>query len=248
MTANKLTRVCASCGIEKPISAFLQLTGAQGTTYGSICATCRSRDARQAKTVIKDDSSSSTTGHRIGAKQKAFIDKELYRQLKESQELDKKERNKKDESIKEKTDKTITKEKSEKKHRQTFIEKSKTEFFNKGQFLTNRESKFKAALTEQERNTLTKAEQEISNLEFRKVATDFSALHHPLQGGRLELTGLPFLEFIDKVLGEQAPISKVLKQIYAKPKTTSQEKLSKPIQQQNEQETLNFMRRNMKKP
>ena len=123
MTVKKLTRVCASCGIEKPISAFLQLTGAHGTTYGAVCATCRSRDARKAKTPApKDESSSSTSGHRIGAKQKAFIDKELYRQLKEFQESDKKERNKKEELTKEKFEKVSTKEKAEKLHRKTYIE------------------------------------------------------------------------------------------------------------------------------
>src|SRR5690349_18583867 len=92
MTDQKPTRVCASCGIEKPLAAFLQLSEKHGTVYGNICVTCRS----EGKTLKKEDKTedertTNPTGARIGAKEKIYADEDNKRHLKNLKELYRKE-------------------------------------------------------------------------------------------------------------------------------------------------------------
>ena len=87
----KLTRTCSACGIEKPLSAFLQISGTQGTLYGAICATCRSAGitGKKPTTSLDEGTTSASSGSRIGVKEKVFIEKEQFekKELKKIQPL-----------------------------------------------------------------------------------------------------------------------------------------------------------------
>src|SRR3990167_11420340 len=77
-----LSKTCAACGLQKPLSAFLQLTDA-GTSYGNICSTCRKAgaDIKKPKTEA-EDSTTSVSGHKIDTKTKIHgdIDKKQIKQ------------------------------------------------------------------------------------------------------------------------------------------------------------------------
>ncbi|VVC75127.1 hypothetical protein AQUSIP_04030 [Aquicella siphonis] len=119
-----LTKTCASCGEQKPLSEFLQLAGAQGTTYGNICASCRKtqmeKDAGHKDT---DEVTTRTTGVKIDskAKVKGDIDKLEFRKQMETEYFD--EREKTEEKEIKQTQKTQHTAREEKKHREGFLEK-----------------------------------------------------------------------------------------------------------------------------
>lgn len=77
----KITKVCTSCGQRKPLSAFMQIAGPEGTTYTQICAECR-RANLKATPIEKDESTTSDSKHNIDAKTKvkAETDKRKLRQ------------------------------------------------------------------------------------------------------------------------------------------------------------------------
>jgi len=95
MTKDKqLFRTCAACGLDKPLSAFLQLGSEPGTHYGFVCATCRKEGRTPPSNIITDDESTTVkTGKRIGSKEKVFAAKEKKLKLKDLKELFRKEVN-----------------------------------------------------------------------------------------------------------------------------------------------------------
>lgn len=140
MSQNQLTRVCAACGIEKPLSAFLEISGKQGNTYGNICATCRSQGKTAPVTNDDDSGSSRSIGHRISTKEKVYAETETKRQIKDLKELYRQEINKKDERLDKKIKQTDLIEQERKNHRTNYIEaKQKT-------FLDNKREKVESAI------------------------------------------------------------------------------------------------------
>jgi hypothetical protein len=130
---NQLNKTCMSCGLQKQISAFLQISGPEGTSYGSICATCRGSGLGKAVVIPENESeerhSSSSTGLKIDAKAKVHLDIEK-KQFKQNQKETEIKETKKLESIKEDIlDRKEKKEDAELKHRQSYIEPKKTEGF-----------------------------------------------------------------------------------------------------------------------
>lgn len=119
-----LTKTCSSCGQQKPLSAFLELTGSQGTTYGNICASCRKSHIEKLNQPAEpEESTTSTTGLKIDAKVKVKgeIDKrELFKQT-EEQYLE--EREKQEDKQLKHEQKVEHVAEDEKKHRKDFIEK-----------------------------------------------------------------------------------------------------------------------------
>ena len=119
----QLTKTCSSCGLQKPLSAFLQLAGLQGALYGSICSSCRKSD-KDKKSVEPNESTTSTSGVKIDSKAKIQmdIDKRKHRQAVEERYHEDKEKSDKRQSQQAlKVEKVIT---DEKKHRQDFLKKS----------------------------------------------------------------------------------------------------------------------------
>ena len=68
-----LTKTCSSCGQQKPLSAFLQLAGAKGSMYGNICASCRKTVATQGHKET-DEGTTRKADHRIGSEEKVHGD------------------------------------------------------------------------------------------------------------------------------------------------------------------------------
>lgn len=83
-----LTRICAACGMEKPLSVFLQMSDAQGTSYSALCATCRGANASSQAHKRPDDERTTTTtsGNWIGAKEKVAIEKQHFREMLETKQ------------------------------------------------------------------------------------------------------------------------------------------------------------------
>jgi hypothetical protein len=124
-----LTKTCSSCGLSKPLSAFLQISGPEGSTYTNICSTCRKAYPEGLKSPDKDESTTSDTSHSIDSKSKvkAETDKrDLSKQIEENY-FDEREKNELTQA------KQIEKKgflsRSEKEHRETYLKK--------GSFLDN---------------------------------------------------------------------------------------------------------------
>ncbi|MBX3709865.1 MAG: hypothetical protein KIT56_04715 [Gammaproteobacteria bacterium] len=119
-----LTKTCNSCGLQKPMSAFLQFTGSQGATYGNICAACRKSNNETLDSPKEpEESTTSTTGVKIDAKTKVKgeIDKREYQKQIEEQYFE--DREKQDEKLIKAIQKTQHLAKDEEKHRKNFLEK-----------------------------------------------------------------------------------------------------------------------------
>jgi hypothetical protein len=130
---NQLNKTCMNCGLQKQISAFLQISGPEGTSYGNICSTCRGSGLGKVVTIPENESderhSSSSAGLKIDAKSKIHLDIEK-KQLKQNQKETEIKETKKLESAKENLlDRKEKKEDAEQKHRQSYIEQKKTEGF-----------------------------------------------------------------------------------------------------------------------
>ena len=121
--ASSFTKVCSSCGLKKPLSAFLELTGERHAgSYGNVCGTCRKTHLEKNRLKEADSGSRTETGHKIDSKAKIAIDidnkeaahrteEEYYDEREEHEILDTQELEKKSH-----------KEKGERKHRETFLD------------------------------------------------------------------------------------------------------------------------------
>jgi hypothetical protein len=128
---NLLAKTCIACGLQKPISAFLQISGPQGTSYGNICSTCRGSGADK-KVVIdqaEDGRSGSSTGLKIDSKAKVQIDRDKQAVSELKKELDLTEHEKQLATSEDKAERKDDKEVAERKHRESYIEPKKTDSF-----------------------------------------------------------------------------------------------------------------------
>jgi hypothetical protein len=129
MTASKiLKKICISCGLEKPYSAFLQISGPTGTMSGSTCATCRGTTSSQKiilPTEADDEVSSTSHGLKIDAKRKDSMDKSKKNQRKEKESREQKEKEYKFALQDKQLEKKLTLEFAERKHRENFLNKPK---------------------------------------------------------------------------------------------------------------------------
>lgn len=131
MTKNQLSKTCINCNLQKPLTAYLQITGPQGSSYGNICSTCRGSGLAKKVTlpVNEDTGSSSSTGLKIDAKAKVHADLEKKAVLEKRHDEDKKEREKLDLKNEDLENRKILKQELEDKHRKEFIEPNKAKSF-----------------------------------------------------------------------------------------------------------------------
>lgn len=131
-SSTSLSRTCVECGLEKPLAAFLQISGTLGTIYGHVCSTCRSTSAH-GKTVLPkpkdDDERSGGTGLKID--QKTRIQQEIERKVqdKKIKEKTKEAKEKKEKLVLTKIEHIEQIEKAEKDHRKDYIEGKKKQGF-----------------------------------------------------------------------------------------------------------------------
>jgi hypothetical protein len=132
MVNNHITKTCIICGLAKPMNAFLQIQGPEGTSYGNTCSTCRGSSVGK-KVIIPENeeerSSSSSTGLKIDAKSKMQSDLEKKDAAQKQKELDKEERVKLEDSVDDKLETKEQKLQAEKKHREEYIEPQKKSSF-----------------------------------------------------------------------------------------------------------------------
>lgn len=116
-----LSRICTACGIEKPLTAFLYLTSKAGTTYGTICATCRGKGIKEKaqKFVSEEERTSTTSGMRIGVKQLLEIELAQKREKEERKIIKEEELKKREQNSSEQIELIEEKEKADKFHRDT---------------------------------------------------------------------------------------------------------------------------------
>ncbi len=193
-TSTQLTRICAVCGIQKPLSAFLQISGAHGTTYGTVCATCRSAGLKEKTAApIEDERSPTGAGTRIGAKEKVFMEKEQIRQAKDVKELHKKEIKERDELETKKFESIQAREKAEKEHRKNYLETKKQQGFL-GR-TTTPVSAEKTPVHQDETAYVAEAQkqEEVSKQEQRATSIDTTAPFITTQTGEIKYQSSIFL-------------------------------------------------------
>lgn len=124
-----LIKICRSCGQTKPLSAFLEISGPQGSTYGDTCSACRSKasiDKNKLPTDISDGSASGTE-KTIDPNAKMWGDKERKQQHEDVEIRYAEDRDKAEEQRLEQTDKTTTTADENRKRIETtksFLDKS----------------------------------------------------------------------------------------------------------------------------
>jgi hypothetical protein len=192
---NPLTRVCTSCGVKKPLSAFLYVSGAQGTTYGTICSDCRRTVTQPNKNAPKesDEHSTSSSGLRIGSQQKIATTIEKRRQHKDLSESYEQEAKDRDQLKEEHVEREETKEKAEKDHRKFFIDVKKQGFLGKKTIAdTKQTTTIQRINTIRDRETTEASNQQSENrtVENRKVEAnaedEISALAVALTGTQVD--------------------------------------------------------------
>ncbi|MCD6040130.1 MAG: hypothetical protein K0S27_1530 [Gammaproteobacteria bacterium] len=218
----QLTRTCNACGIEKPLSAFLQLSGTDGTSYGKICSACRNtgKTQKSTSTVIDEERSTEPSGIGIRGKEKLYADAKREEKLHTLKELYKKEDIKKQTVADEKIERINLKEASEKKHREFYInpeKKSTLTLLGKRVpdsqqtqkiIHTRSASERHQALLETKKQQHTEIIKTISKEEAKKTTTDFNNLFHAIEPGKIEMQGE--LKRFFTWLGNSAPIVRTL--------------------------------------
>lgn len=214
---NQLTRTCTVCGLKKPLASFLQLSVSQGTHYGTICADCRSKQARAGvKPLAEEEWSKAGTGSRIGAKEKVFIDEKKKLDIQAKDEAEKKESNKLTLEKTEKLTKEDVKQKYEKDHRNFFLDVKIPPGISE---------KPQAAKPAEPSTDLNRPEA----LSEVKVLQDFLVReqkfrsgeigHAPLSLNEMKYNTAMFQQFVESFLSEASPLKRFLSQHSKRPST-----------------------------
>lgn len=129
MTNIPLTRTCSSCGIKKPLSAFLQISGTKGTTYGSICSSCRGAEAAKKNIVKEDEHGSIASGVTIGTKERVQVELKQKQQQQDLKHAEKEEQKKELELTEKKLERSELTEKTEKDRRESYLKAKQKQSF-----------------------------------------------------------------------------------------------------------------------
>lgn len=119
-----LMKTCSNCGQRKPLSAFLQISGPEGSTYTNICAACRKTTLASDINREKDGTTSSDTSHTIDTKSKVKADTEKRDLNKQIEEQYFEEREENQQTQIKQIDKKEKYVRSEKEHRETYLKKN----------------------------------------------------------------------------------------------------------------------------
>lgn len=219
----RLTRVCSACGLEKPLAAFLQISGKLGTNYGTICASCRAIGRAAAQSTSDEDSTTETKDKRIGSKERVDIEQEKTRQAKELKELYIKAAKKREEDAAVKTEEADLKEKAEKEHRKFYIETKQAQGFlaqrkpTEPSSSTERQARqqIESNALENQQRVETQKQEDIIKQELQIVSLDLSIPYVAGQTSQLRFQTDTFLKF-KSWIGTSAPLVKTLELLYQK--------------------------------
>lgn len=203
-----LTRTCLVCGLEKPLAAFLQITGTQGTIYGNICSSCRSTTAKDKiiPQADNDEDQSGSSGLKIDSKRKLQTEIEQKKERKKLTDDTREEKKKTDELSLEKIDRLEKKEQAEKDHRKTYIEAKK-----KQSFLGERKKPVDTQKIQRQKNFIADHQQAIeaqkledaTEHEQKLTGIDTTQMYLDPQFGEIKFQSAVFRRFKDW-LGESA--------------------------------------------
>lgn len=224
-----LTRTCTACGIEKPLAAFLQLSGSLGTHYGAICASCRAagKTAQSNLSYSEEDATTDTTDKRIGTKEKVYEEQEKKRLFRELKESHIKEAKKREEQAQEKAEKDRIRKKAEQSHRKFYLDLKPKEGFlaqKKPQESQLSETE-KKAQQQHEHGVVedykkeTQRQEEIIKQEFQMTSLDFSKPFISGQTNQLRFQSDTFLKF-KSWIGTSSPLVMTLERLYGKHAST----------------------------
>ena len=222
MTKHKLTRTCSACGIEKPLSAFLEVTQTHGTRYGAICSTCRAAGKGKKETKASDEGTVTLPGGaRIGSKEKVFISKEQNRQIRDIKDLFQKEAQRRGELTEKKILDKDQKEKEGKDHRKFYIERKQQGFLGKTTqpviINPERQAEIARSVEQHERHLETKKQEEVVRQELQinsldlSTYTDTNMAKYRSDAFRQSDVFKQFAAW----LGSDAPIVKMVGQLYS---------------------------------
>jgi hypothetical protein len=120
-----LIKTCNSCGLPKPLSAFLQLSTTNQVIYGNTCSACRKANKDKPTTpVTEEGSTSSKIGLKIDAKTKVKSDRDRKLFHEHIQEVFEKERSDKKIAKKNRIEKRQLTAKKERSHHEGYLKKS----------------------------------------------------------------------------------------------------------------------------
>ncbi len=193
-------KTCSSCGLQKPMSAFLQVAGPQGTTYGNVCADCRKAKMEKAtKPKEAEEVSSSTSGERIGAKSRVHREMADKSQRASQTSLDELDKEKKEQKKIKITKSVVIKQKEEKQHRERYLQKSS--------FLSEKPEQKKQAAQKQQAEQSAKLE--ATKQEERLKGFDFTSGPYvaPAITGQVKATQGESFQRLKTWLGKGAPIA-----------------------------------------
>ncbi len=215
MNENNLykTRKCTICGVEKPLSAFLERN-----TYGAICANCR------AAASGTEDEGTTRKGHRIDDKAKIIAEldqKEEADKIKEQFREDHEQRDLEAEEKKEKKDLLAI---EEKKHREFYLA-GKKEGTSEAAKKSAAEKTFQEAQNKERGETSFIAEKEhftnenqkgtVAEKEIRaKTSTDFTNPFFAPQFAEIRFTSNQALDTFRRQWAGNAPIAKTFGQAH----------------------------------
>ncbi|MDA8561487.1 hypothetical protein N9L02_00030 [Gammaproteobacteria bacterium] len=228
--STSLTRTCSSCGIEKPLTSFLQIIKGKGTVYGSLCSNCRSNKGNNPIISISDeDNTTIGSGKKIDSKERVFTEQEKRKKIKNLKELYIKESKIKDNEANKKIEHKANKKQSEKDHRKFYLETSKNilnknekdskdtteEDFKKDTDKKNEKSNNKKSSDEKE----FRKQEEIIKQELKITSLDFSSPFMSIQANPARFQSDVFLQF-KSWLGAGSPLARTLDQMYKKTNPT----------------------------
>ncbi len=212
-----ITKPCSHCGKQKPLSAFLEMSGTQGTVYGNICSTCRKttlEDAERRKKTEAEGSTTSETGHKIDAKSKIHDDIDRREAKERVEEEYHAERKIEEESSHEKNEVEHKTEAGQKKHRDEFLKNPP--FLSGKRTEVSRDPKFtktaEAAKSVETGNKKALSATHEKKEEQKRTQHDFTVANQGEQiTGQIRFSSQAFQQFRQR-LGTTAPIAKNLNQ------------------------------------
>lgn len=121
-----LKKTCANCGLQKPLTAFLQLSEPHGTGYGNVCADCRKRDTEELHLDTDEGTRRETGGSRIGTHERIAAEEEKKSIQLEIDERYHEGRDEAEEKQSLVSEKGRVLAQDEKKRRESFLDKNRT--------------------------------------------------------------------------------------------------------------------------
>ncbi|MHB1948656.1 MAG: hypothetical protein ACYCQI_11155 [Gammaproteobacteria bacterium] len=217
----QLARTCLACGTEKPLAAFLQISGSQGTVYGNICSSCRSAGAKSKTSTPQVDDERGGTSSGLKIDNKAKLQKDIDQQLliKKHKELDLEEDQKLDQAELDAEERKEKKAKAEKDHRKGYIENKQAPGFlgyqpkqqtPNHQIATQKAAQEKSFIAQHEQIIEKQKLESALDQEFKQTTTDFSSgvsIDPALAGLRFQI-GDSFLR-LKTLLGKSAFLGRV---------------------------------------